>query len=344
MDKWSKLKPAMDSTLTLIHEALLRNHTVGILHPEDLTIRDSVTTGFFKIILPFEKLPETMPDLYNKVKFRKAMLPLAGFDVVMMRADPPIDSIVLNFLDSVKNDTFIMNDIDGLREANNKIYTAAFYDPHNQIIPRTYVSRNKEYIKEIIKKSKKDKMIMKPLNGFGGSGVIVIEKNAMLNINSLLDFYIPDDKGSSNYVIVQEYVDGAENGDVRVLLLNGEPIGAIRRVPAADDPRSNVSAGGKVVKHELSKRELEVCRLVGAQLVNSGLYLAGLDLINNKLIEVNVTSPGGISHVNDIYGFRLQEQIIDFVEGMVFQRERAITKKLELRKIVADDTKEVKKK
>jgi len=335
MDHWSYLKPDSDSTLVLIHEALLRNHNVGILNPENLTIRDSVTTGFFDIVADFEKLPDNTTDLHKKIKFNRKMLPLAGFDVIFMRADPPIDNIVLNFLDSVKNETFILNDIDGLREANNKIYTAAFYDPNNEMIPATYVSRNKEYIKEIIRKSKKDKMIMKPLNGFGGSGVIVIEKNAMLNINSLLDFYISDDN-KNNYVILQEYVDGAEKGDVRVLLLNGEPIGALRRVPAIDDPRSNVSAGGKIEKHTLTKKELELSRVIGAQLVKSGLYLAGLDIINNKLIEVNVTSPGGISHINLLNKSKLQEQILDFAEGIVFQKERAIDKKFELRKIFSD--------
>ncbi len=95
-----------------------------------------------------------MTDLHKVITFQKSMLlPLAGFEVIFMRAAPPIDNIVLNFLDSVKNDTFILNDIDGLREANNKIYTAAFYDPNNDMISATYVSRNKEYIKGIIKNS-----------------------------------------------------------------------------------------------------------------------------------------------------------------------------------------------
>ena len=111
------------------------------------------------------------------------MLPLAGFDCIFMRANPPMDPLMLNFLDSVKDDVFILNSIEGLREANNKLYTAAFGNIHEDIIPNTHVYKNKEYLIRQIEDSKADKMILKPLNGYGGSGVILIEKSAMKNIN-----------------------------------------------------------------------------------------------------------------------------------------------------------------
>src|SRR5690606_22274469 len=129
--------------------------------------------------------------------------------------------------------------------------------------PATHVSKNKEYLKRVIRESAQEKMILKPLDGMGGRGVIVVEKSALQNITSLLDFYISSNDGQSNYVILQEYIEGAEYGDVRVLMLNGEPIGAMKRVPADGDHRSNVSAGGSVKRHTLSKQEKYMCQIIG---------------------------------------------------------------------------------
>ena len=177
-------------------------------------------------------------------------------------------------------------------------------------------------------------MILKPLNGFGGSGVILIEKRAMLSINSLLDFYIDNNDGTTNYVILQDYIEGADQGDVRILLLNGRPIGAMRRVPGEEDHRSNVSAGGSVQKHTLTKQEKELCRRIGPKLVKDGLYFVGIDVINGKLVEVNVMSPGGITYINKVYKTRLQEKVIDFVEDKVLERVKAFERRTKLRKHV----------
>ncbi len=115
-----------------------------------------------------DKVPSQMKSFYKSATLTEKMLPLAGFDVIMMRADPPLDPIALNFLDSVKEDVLVVNDVDGLREANNKLYTACFDDPNNEIIPATHVSKNKKYLKSVIRENPRDRMIMKPLNGFGG--------------------------------------------------------------------------------------------------------------------------------------------------------------------------------
>ena len=241
---------------------------------------------------------------------------------------------MLNFLDSVKDDVFIMNSIDGIRRANNKLYTAVFEDEQNTFIPKTHVTKNKEYLTQIIKESTKDKMILKPLNGFGGSGVILIEKSAMNSISSLLDFYINNKDGSSNYVILQDYIEGADQGDVRILLLNGKPIGAMRRVPGEDDHRSNVSAGGSIAKHVLTKQEKELCRRIGPKLVKDGLYFVGIDVINGMLVEVNVMSPGGITYMNRVYKLKLHEKVINFVEDMVISKVTRLDRRAKLRKHV----------
>jgi glutathione synthase len=151
----------------------------------------------------------------------------------------------------------------------------------------------------------------------------------------LLDFYIGDEN-TSNYVILQEYVEGAEDGDVRILMLNGEPIGAMRRVPSKGDVRSNVHAGGSAVRHALSREEKELCRHIGPKLVRDGLYFAGLDVINNKLIEVNVLSPGGIARINRLNRVKLQKKVIDFVENVVHAKELVIQRKNQLRKVIED--------
>jgi glutathione synthase len=227
-----------------------------------------------------------------------------------------------------------MNDLDGLRIANNKLYTASFSGEADRFIPVTYVSKSREYLEQVLLESSAEKMIMKPLNGYGGQGVIVVEKSAKQNYRSLLDFYIGGDQG--NYVILQEYVAGADEGDVRILMLNGEPVGAMKRVPSENDIRSNIHAGGKEVKHSLSREEKQLCKALGPQLVRDGLYFVGLDVISGKLIEVNVLSPGGITRINKLNRTRIQKDVIDFVESVVLARELVSERKNAFRKVIED--------
>jgi glutathione synthase len=337
MYPWQDINPEADSTLTMIHECCKRGHKVAIATPANLTIRNSIAYAFAKVIKKMDRVPSQMKSFYKNASLREKMLPLAGFDVIMMRANPPLDPIALNFLDSVKDDVFIVNDIEGLREANNKLYTACFDDPDNEIIPATHVSKNKEYLKSVIKENPKDRMIMKPLNGYGGSGVIMIEKTAMHNVNSLLDFYIDNKDGTTNYVILQDYIEGAEQGDSRILLLNGKPIGAVRRVPGGDDHRSNISAGGTFQKHTLTDAEKKLCRKIGAKLVKDGLTFVGIDVINGMLVEVNVMSPGGIVEINKASKVKIQQKIVDYFEEEVQSRGMALKRITQLKNTVQHD-------
>jgi len=322
MYPWERVIPSQDSTLRIIHEAVKRDHEVSITHPSNLTIRESITLSLCKQILLGEKLTRSITSFYKTVKFDVKMCPLSEFDVIFMRDNPPLNGLVLNFLDSIKDDVFIINAIDGLREANNKIYTAAYFDADRELIPATHVSKNIDYLLRIIEESENDKMIMKPLDGYGGSGVIIIEKSAMKNIRSLLDFYINRDRNDSIYVILQDYIEGAEEGDVRILMLNGKPIGALKRIPIKGDVRSNISAGGFVEKYKLTKEDEILCEKIGEKLVRDGIYYAGLDLINGKLIEVNVMSPGTIADINKLNKVKLQEKIINYLEKVVESRNK----------------------
>lgn len=335
MYPWSSVEPETDTTLRLIHECVARGHTVALATTSNLTMRDSEASAFCQVFNKDQVTPNNIVSFYKRAEFKKLRLPLAGFDSIIMRANPPLDPIALNFLDSVRDDVFIMNDIDGLRIANNKLYTASFDDPSNKFIPVTHVSKTPEYLEEVLRESKTDKMIMKPLDGYGGQGVILVEKAAQKSFHSLLEFYINSGKGG-NYVILQEYVEGAEEGDVRILMLNGEPIGAMKRIPAQGEVRSNIHAGGSVVKHVLTKKEKELCKHIGPKLVRDGLFFVGIDVINEKLIEVNVQSPGGIMRINKLNNVKLQKKVIDFVESVVNAKEALTQRRSEFRKAIDD--------
>ncbi|OQK18711.1 glutathione synthetase [Methyloprofundus sedimenti] len=316
MYPWERVDPETDSTIRMIHECVSRGHTVALATVHNLTMRESTAMAFCNVFIRESVVPSKITTFYKNTRFRKVKLPLGGFDAIIMRSNPPLNVTALNFLDSVRDDVFIMNDIDGLRIANNKLYTSSFDDPENKYIPKTYVSKTPDYLESVLRDSATDKMIMKPLDGYGGHGVIMVEKKAQASFRSLLDFYINTTK-EGNYVILQEYVEGAELGDVRILMLNGQVLGAMKRIPAVGDVRSNVHAGGSVVKHVLTKTEKDLCDLIGPKLVRDGLYFVGIDVIGGKLIEVNVLSPGGIMRINKLNRVKLQTKVIDFVELVV---------------------------
>ncbi len=308
MDRWEDIEPEGDSTLRVIHEAALRGHEIGILYINDLLIKKNIPYGFFKI-LKSDKIAEDAVEFYKEAKFNEELLPIKEFNVIFLRKDPPLDYLSLNFLDSIKDEVFTINNIDGVRKANNKLYLTTFKD--FDFIPETYISNNVNYLLNIINENPDRKMILKPVAGYGGCGVILLEKSARKNLRSILEFYT---NGGRNYVILQEYIEGAEKGDVRVIMLNGEPIGAMRRIPAEDDIRSNIHAGGRAAQHKLTSKEVEICKKIGKKLVEDGLFWAGLDIIENKLIEVNVVSPGGIADIEQLSGEKLQRKVVDFFE------------------------------
>ena len=135
MYEWEKVDPVIDSTLRLIHGAAKRGHNVSIINPGNLTIREGIPMAFCKMLKKEEKLTKSMTSFWKNAKFKEQMLPLSGFDAIFLRDDPPVNNTVLNFLDSVKDDVFIVNDIDGMRKASNKLYPASYYDPNNPFVP-----------------------------------------------------------------------------------------------------------------------------------------------------------------------------------------------------------------
>jgi glutathione synthase len=307
-----------DSTLTLVKESFKRGHRVSVLYTNNLTVRDNIVHGFIETIDSMDRVPESLSSFHKRAKFTKSFVDLHTFDALMIRKDPPINPLVLNFLDAIKDEVVIINDIDGVRKANNKLYTTTFYDPDNSFLPITHISGSRKFIKKTIEESDNEKMILKPLDGSGGRGVIVLEKNARENINSLLDFYL--DKTGDNYVILQEFIENDTIGDVRVLMLNGKVLGAYNRQPAKGEVRANIDAGGTAHRYKLSESQKRVCKKIGNKLISDGLYFVGLDLIGDKILEVNVLNPGGISNINRLEKKRLHQPVIDFIEDRVNQK------------------------
>ncbi|WP_373020301.1 glutathione synthase [Thiomicrorhabdus sp.] len=317
---WDQIEPTKNSTILIIRECMKRGHNVFILYPQNLTVRNNIAYGYVKKVEKMDKIPENIVQFYKKVTFKQTLTPLHGLDSLMIRKDPPIDPIMFNFLDAIKDECVIINDIDGVRKANNKLYTTTFNDPNNNFLPITYVSKNKEFIRHTIDEMPGDKVILKPLVGSGGHGVIVLEKNAQSNINSILDFYIHG-QGDDNYIIIQEYIEGAEDGDVRVLMLNGKFLGAYNRKPPEGDVRANIQVGGTAHKYKMTDSQMAVCRKIGPRLAADGLYFVGVDMIGDKILEVNVLNPGGISNINRLDKKKLHVPVVDFIEEKVHEKE-----------------------
>jgi glutathione synthase len=233
---------------------------------------------------------------------------VAKIDAVFIRKDPPFDSAYAHLtrqLDLVKHRTLIVNDPRGLRDANEKLFAFHFY----QHMPRSLVTAEPARILAFVH-DVGGKAVLKPLDGAGGTGVVTLAEGDR-NLRALVD--ILTEEGRS-LALVQEFLPTVERGDKRVLVLDGEPLGAILRVPRADDFRANIHVGGQVEPTSLSEPEAALVAEVGARLSADGLWFVGLDLIGGKLIEVNVTSPTGIQELGRHLGTDPAAQVIAWAE------------------------------
>lgn len=242
------------------------------------------------------------------------VLELAGLDALMIRKDPPFDDAYLYLtqqLDLVKERLLIVNDPRGLRDANEKLFTFHF----SEHMPRSLVTSDRTAMLEFVTEVG-GRAVLKPLNGAGGSGVVVLSEGDTNN-RSLVDVWTAEGK---QLALVQEYQPAVRVGDKRVLLLDGTPLGAILRVPRADDVRANIHAGGQVAPTELTPNEARLVEAVAPRLRAHGLWFVGLDLIGEKLIEVNVTSPTGIQELARFLGRPVEEDVIAWIERRVAAR------------------------
>jgi glutathione synthase len=247
-------------------------------------------------------------------------------DVLMMRNDPADDVVdrpwavaagVLFAQLAVARGVLVVNDPFGLANALNKTYFQHF---PAAIRPLTLISRDPEEITDFVD-ARDGRAVLKPLQGSGGSGVFVISPDEAPNLQQIIEAIARD-----GYVVAQEFLPDAENGDVRVFVMNGEPLrcggsyAAFRRVNEGPDPRSNMHVGGKGRAAELTPEMLELVRAARPKLIADGMFLVGLDVVGTKLMEVNVFSPGGLGTVEDLYGVRPADAVIEALAAKVARR------------------------
>lgn len=240
---------------------------------------------------------------------------ITELDALFLRKNPPLIYQTMEFLSPVNDRVFMINSTSGQVLANSKLYTLNFPD----IIPETHISRDPARLKKIIDDFG-GSMVVKPLQRYGGEGVIKVSVRDKENLNSLINYYVQAFRNYPNRepIMVQEYLDGVQKaGDVRILLLNGEILGAMSRKPREGDFRTNIHAGAKAYKHVVTPTEKRICETIKHRLVQDGLYFVGIDIIANRLVEINCLSPGGIPRINRLQNSRLEAKVIDFIEQKV---------------------------
>ncbi len=233
---------------------------------------------------------------------------LGDVDAVLMRKDPPFDDAYLYatlLLEHARGRTLLVNDPRGLRDANEKIYATYFPD----LMTDTLVSNDKARIKDFLSRIG-GRGVLKPLHGAGGEGVFALDPKDP-NLNAIIETVT---RGGTQLAMAQRFLPEIAKGDKRILLLDGEPLGAILRVPQGGDLRSNIHVGGRVDAAEIDDDDRRIIAGVSSRLKADGLYFVGLDVIGGKLTEVNVTSPTGIQQMTRLGGENIEARVIDWLE------------------------------
>ncbi len=301
MDPIEDIDIEADSTFALALEATRRGHSLYHYLPKDL----SYDRG--------QVLAKARPLQVRREKGRHATLgssenlDLSTFDVVLMRQDPPFDMSYIgttHLLEQVHPATLVVNDPVSVRNAPEKLFVTEFPD----LMPPTLISHDADQIKEF-RKTYKD-IIIKPLYGNGGAGVFHV-KPSDDNLTSLLELF---DQSTNEPLMVQQYLPDVRAGDKRIILVDGEPVGALNRVPPEGEARANLHVGGRAERASLTWREQEICEMIGPVLKERGLIFVGIDVIGDWLTEINVTSPTGLQEIGRFDGTSLESKIWDAIE------------------------------
>jgi len=315
MDNLKSIDPTSETTSCIMYECNQRGHMVYFLEPHDVYIRKNQVVARMRNITvpPNLSLDEYWQSLILCLEKEELIFEIiTDLDVLFLRKDPPLNYQIMEFLAPVNQQVFMLNSTHGQIIGNSKLYPLNFPG----IIPETHVSRDPKRLKRIIDEFG-GAMVVKPLQRFGGEGVIKVSTKDRDNLSSLINYYTQASKpyAEREPIMVQEYLENVKTqGDVRILMLNGEVLGAMRRMPIEGDFRANVHAGGQVFKHEITEAQTMICQTISERLVRDGLYFVGIDVIGDKLVEINCVSPGGIPRINRFNNVRLESKVIDFVE------------------------------
>jgi glutathione synthase len=236
------------------------------------------------------------------------VLDLSKLDVILMRQDPPFDMAYItatHILERIHPDTLVVNDPGHVRNAPEKLSVTEF----ENVMPPTLITSDRREI--LAFRAEHKDIIVKPLFGNGGAGVFHVKPDDE-NLASLLEMFT---QFYREPIQIQRYEPAVRLGDKRIILIDGKPVGAINRVPASGEARSNMHVGGQAVKSTLTKREEEICAIIGPEMKARGLIFVGIDVIGDYLTEINVTSPTGLQQINRFNGVQLEDQIWDAIEA-----------------------------
>jgi len=303
MDPLETVKLEKDTSFILMLGAQRKGHRIYFLPQGGIFLKNGKV--FFQMISVIAQQDQNQPFIPKG----KVLLSDDQVDAVFIRTDPPFNEAYLMdtwLLDRLPSRITLINSPGGIRTVNEKLWVTQFIS----FIPRTLVSQNREEILDFLKAEKA--IIVKPTDGFGGSSVFCVREGDT-NTNVILETAT---HRWTRYVIAQQYIEQADQGDKRILLLNGEPLGVILRKHAAGDHRNNFFSGGKPYAADISPRDLEIIAVLKPHLQKLGLYFVGIDILGDYLIEVNVTSPTCLQEMNHFSGQHLEDKVIDFTESL----------------------------
>lgn len=302
MDPISGVDINADSSFRLAEEAQARGHELFYYGPDHLAYEEGQVTarGHWMTVQRVVGTPAVLGE--------RVTVDLAQMDVIWLRQDPPFDMHYItttHLLDRLKDDVLVVNDPFWVRNSPEKLLVLDFQD----LTPPTAVARDLEVLRAF--RERHGDVIVKPLYGNGGAGVFKLDVGDG-NLSSLYEMFTGF---SREPLIVQKYLPAVSKGDKRVILVDGEPIGAINRVPAKGEVRSNMHVGGRPEKVALTERDLEICAAIGPELREKGQVFVGIDVIGDWLTEINVTSPTGIQELERFDGINVAAQIWEAIEA-----------------------------
>ncbi|MEH2464091.1 glutathione synthase [Nostoc sp.] len=311
IDPIHQLDPCHDTSVALIEAAQILGHEVWVTQGNLLSVVDSKAWAVLQRVevIPVQLVERRWIAANPWYKLSdSSFTSLETMDTVFIRTDPPVNdsylyaTYILDYID--QNKTLVINSPGGIRGANEKMYALQF----TKAIPETIVSADKQFIRQFVEA--KGAAVLKPLGNKAGEGILFLQSGDR-NFNSIVELSTLQGRVP---VMVQTYLPEAKEGDKRIILLNGEPIGALNRLSSGTDFRNNMATGGTVAQTEITPREDEICTQIAERLRQDGLIFVGIDVIGGYLTEVNVTSPTGIREIDRLDGTHLGHQVIQWIE------------------------------